>query len=130
MADSPQLKVPESPDQLVALVVDDEPIVRSMARIALEKAGLFVLTASDGKEALKVSRQFRGRIDVLVSDIAMPEMDGARLAGHLLQERPGIKVLLMSGYTRTSQEHTFLPKPFQMDEITDRVHGLLGKGVG
>jgi CheY-like chemotaxis protein len=65
--------------------------------MALETIGMFVLTASDGEQALELSRKFPGAIHALVSDIIMTNPDGLGLCKQILQERPAIKVLLMSG---------------------------------
>jgi DNA-binding NtrC family response regulator len=117
---------PSQPDQPVILVADDETIVCNVVRIGLEAAGFFVLTASDGEQALLLSRKFPGAIHGLVSDVKMPNLDGLALREQILRERPGIKVLLMSGQVDAPVAGVpFLPKPFKLDEMKLRVRQLV-----
>src|ERR1700687_2217614 len=90
---------PVHADQTVVLIAEDEVLIRNFARIALEKEGYFVLSACDGEEALIISRAYAGLIHMLLSDIKMPGMDGLELREQILVERPGIKIMLMSGIT-------------------------------
>jgi CheY-like chemotaxis protein len=109
----------------VILVADDEVAIRNIARFTLEEAGYFVLTAGDGEQALNLSRDFQGSIHVLVSDMAMPKLDGIALREQILRERPAVKVLLMSGSTdRPLEGVAFLPKPFAGGELQQRVREL------
>jgi DNA-binding NtrC family response regulator len=109
------------------LIADDEDLICHLARAALEAAGFFVLTASDGEQALRLSRSFHGTIHILVSDIVMPKMNGLALREQILRERPAIQVLLMSGQTDQPVENAaFLPKPFNFDDLKERVRQLLG----
>ena len=89
---------PARPDQTVILIVDDDVMVRNVARITLEADGYFTLTAHDGEEALHISREFPGTIHAVLSDVKMPKMDGLELRDWILKERPGVAILLMSGY--------------------------------
>ena len=117
---------PVRPDQPVILVADDEGAICEIVRTALEAAGFFVLTAADGEQALQLSHKFRGTIHVVVSDVMMPKLDGLSLSKQLLMERPGIKVLLMSGMVNQPFESAaFLSKPFQVEELRRRVQELL-----
>jgi len=96
------------------LIVDDEELICQLARLVLERAGFLVLTACDGEQALKVSRSFPVTTHVLVSDIVMPNMDGLALRKQIVGERPGIRILLMSGQTdHPPGGAAFLPKAFQ-----------------
>src|SRR5215208_726823 len=95
---NPQHLLPSNPDQTVILVAEDEVVVRNVVRIVLEGQGYFILAANDGQEALTISRQYPGIIHALLSDVKMPKMDGLQLRETILRERPGIKVLLMSGH--------------------------------
>jgi DNA-binding response OmpR family regulator len=115
----------------VILVADDEVVVRNLVRILMQAEGYFVLTAADGHEGLELSRKCRGAIDLLITDIQMPRLNGADLSAHLLEERPGIKVLMMSGADMreiSSQNFNlpFLPKPFDGETLKARVRALLG----
>jgi CheY-like chemotaxis protein len=123
--DDPQHLRPLVADQPVVLVADDEPIVCNIVRIALAAMGMFVLAASDGKQALELSRQFPGKIHALVSDIAMPNIDGLDLCEQIRRERPATKVLLMSGYGCPPDGVLFLRKPFKLEELNQKVRQLM-----
>src|SRR5580658_3397899 len=117
---------PSQPDQPVILVADDETIVCNVVRIGLEAAGFFVLTASDGEQALLLSRKFPGAIHGLVSDVKMPNLDGLALREQILRERPGIKVLLMSGHVEEPLAGVpLLQKPFKLEHLKLRVRQLV-----
>lgn len=115
------------------LVAEDEPQVRRLAERALRNAGYRVLSAPDGAQALALSRDTPGQIDLLVTDIVMPGMGGPELATAFLADRPGARVLFTSGYTEDVVARqglavagpAFLPKPFTPSELTDRVRDLL-----
>ena len=118
------------PDQFVALVADDEAIICNALRHALESVGFFVLTASDGEEALRMSRNFVGPIDILVSDVVMPKLDGAALCKQVRRERPTTKVLLISAYVNAPLDGMpFLRKPFHLDTFRQRVREILALPV-
>src|SRR5258708_9116851 len=110
--------------ELVILVADDEPLVRNLAGAVLSDAGYRVLNAADGEQALEVSRQYDGSIDFLLTDITMPKMDGIELSLRIVQERPGIKVLMMSGVVSTEldpdQGGRFLRKPFLPTTLSEK----------
>jgi CheY-like chemotaxis protein len=111
--------------QPVVLIAEDNAIICKCVRIALEATGMFVLTAGDGRQALELSRKFSGTIDALVSDVVMPHLDGLGLRKQILRERPAIKVLLMSGSVGPVDGSPFLPKPFTMEEVKQKVRQLL-----
>jgi signal transduction histidine kinase/FixJ family two-component response regulator len=116
-----------------ALLAEDEPAVRSVTARILRSAGLTVLEAGDGEEALELSRRHDGRIDLLVSDIVMAKRGGLSLARELALERPDIRVLLVSGYSSAGMPPredpdgtlTLLPKPFSPSALLERVARLL-----
>lgn len=108
----------------VILIADDEVAIRNIARVTLEEAGYFVLTAGDGEQALNLARGFDGTIHVLVSDLVMPKLDGMALREQILRERPTAKVLLMSGSAFPLEGVAFLPKPFAGGELEKRVQEL------
>jgi DNA-binding response OmpR family regulator len=118
---------PAQPDQTVILVAEDEALVRNIVQIGLESSGYFVIAAADGGEALELSRVFPGTIHAVVSDIVMPNLDGVSLREQILLERPGVKVLLMSGTGADLplKGIPFLRKPFQIEELKTRVRQLL-----
>jgi two-component system cell cycle sensor histidine kinase/response regulator CckA len=120
------------------LIVEDEDAVRSFAVRALKARGYDVLEAANGEDALALMRQ-RGRpVDLLVSDVVMPGMDGPSLAKRLREEFGQGKVILISGYAedaiRKSLERApgmeFLPKPFSLKELAQKVKGVLATDAG
>jgi two-component system, cell cycle sensor histidine kinase and response regulator CckA len=80
-------------------VIEDEAAIRNLLLIILQRMGHIVLEARDGAEGLTVAREFNDRIDLVIADIRMPRMDGPTMARQLQAERPGMKVLLISGYS-------------------------------
>jgi DNA-binding response OmpR family regulator len=90
---------------------------------------MFVLTASDGKQALELSRKFPGTIHALVSDVVMPKLDGLGLCKQILRERPAIKVLLMSASGEPVAGVPFLHKPFNLEELKQKVRQLLSRNA-
>ncbi len=117
------------------LVVDDMDGVRDLVRELLEMDGFEVLQAEDGKAALQLARQHRGPIHLLLTDVVMPQMGGKDLADQLLQVRPDLRVVFMSGYSDEAiarqgvlQPGTvFLKKPFTTDSLTRCIRMELGK---
>jgi CheY-like chemotaxis protein len=112
------------------LVVEDEPGVRAIVREVLEDQGYVVEEAAEPLAALELFEEDRA-FDLLVSDVVMPGMNGVQLAGRLLERRPGLRVLLMSGYPShggvdlASLEAAFLQKPFGTDALVRKVRGVL-----
>jgi PAS domain S-box-containing protein len=115
------------------LVVEDQQAVRSFAKAALRQRGYLVIEASDGDEALSVAEQHSGQIDLLVTDVIMPGLDGRELSEHLGRLYPNLKVLFMSGYTADVIAHRgvlepsvwFLHKPFSQEELAQKVRARL-----
>lgn len=110
-----------------ALVVEDDPVVRAMAARGLREAGYAVLEAMNGREALDLIRARTGRLDVVVTDIGMPEMDGHDLARWLSEERPELPIVFMSGYGDPEPRVPFLQKPFAPDVLVRRVGEVLDR---
>ena len=81
------------------MLVEDEPRVRDVIRKILESLGYTIILASNGREALEVERAHQEPIHLLISDVVMPEMGGMALADEMRRRRPGIRVVMMSGYT-------------------------------
>lgn len=133
--EQPQLKPPLSGGGgETVLVVEDEDSVRALVLRILKTEGYNVLEASDGPQAISISDQtHKGPIDMLISDILMPNTDGRDLAHQLLRSRPDLKVLLMSGFAESistegrphDQSFRFLAKPFVPSELKTLVRNIL-----
>ena len=116
------------------LVVDDDPTVRVSSAELLRKNGYKVLEAASGTEALAALRSYEGPIDLLLTDVQMQKMDGGELAEAAEQERPGIHILFMSGYTSGAALHDsvrdqgvdFIAKPFVLPTLLKKVKSILG----
>jgi two-component system cell cycle sensor histidine kinase/response regulator CckA len=122
----PRHLLPSQVARTVVLIAEDDVMVRNMVRIALEEEGYFVLATGDGEQALTLSREFPGIIHALLTDVKMPNLDGLELRKTILTERPGIRVLLMSGYTERPVENIpVLLKPFVAGVLTQRMRELL-----
>ncbi|MBP9107896.1 MAG: response regulator, partial [Gemmatimonadaceae bacterium] len=130
----PPVEQPEMPRGAeVVLIAEDEGSVRSLSRMILSSCGYTVLEASDGEKATVVARQHPGKIDLLVTDVVMPRMSGPRLAELLTADRPGMRVLLLSGYSgeavtrhgTLAPETAFLQKPFGPMELARKVREVL-----
>lgn len=119
--------------ETVLLVEDEVALLRLGAR-QLEKLGYTVLAASLPSDALELAAAYTGRIDILVTDVIMPEMNGRELSQRLLELRPDMRVLFMSGYTADviAQEGAldegvhFLQKPFKIESMAAKVRSVLG----
>jgi two-component system cell cycle sensor histidine kinase/response regulator CckA len=116
------------------LVVDDEPSIRGVVARVLRREGHSVLTAGGGLEAISLSRSHHGAIDLLVSDVTMPGMDGPTLATELLEENPQLPVLFISASCDCEnwggcQRFRLLAKPFSAATLRGVVHGLLCAGT-
>ena len=117
----------------VVLVVEDEALVRSLAASLLQQNGFTVHVAENGKEGLKVWTDLEGQVDLVLTDVVMPEMDGITMARKLQDRTPGLPVLYMSGYMDENLlEHDFdregmtlLNKPFEAHELVEVVNRLL-----
>src|SRR3981189_2992835 len=106
------------------LVVDDQDLVRDVIRLSLESAGYDVLEAASPSEAIALARA-ADNIDLLVTDVVMPEMDAFELADRITCELPGVRVLYTSGYTDAGAEGPFIQKPFTPAQLIDKVSSVL-----
>ena len=115
--------------QKTILVVDDDAAVLAVVSELLIDSGYDVLTASTGAMGLAESRNFKGKIDLLLSDFQMPGMSGIDLATVMTVDRPQLKVLLMSGFTDgmlvLNEGWHFLAKPFIASQLRALVSGLV-----
>jgi CheY-like chemotaxis protein len=91
--------VNNNPDSTgTVLIVEDDDAVRAVTRRALARFGYTVLIAAGGEEALRVAREHAGKIDLLLTDVMMPGMNGVEVAARISEISPGIRVFYMSGY--------------------------------
>jgi PAS domain S-box-containing protein len=126
IAEPATVSEPVPPDHgRVALLVEDDPLVRAMAARGLVDAGYTVLEASHGRAALELVRSHEGRLDIVITDIGMPEMDGYELSRRLHEERPELPVLFMSGYGEVDNVNPLLRKPFEPDVLVQKVSEML-----
>jgi two-component system, cell cycle sensor histidine kinase and response regulator CckA len=110
------------------LLLEDEPGIRSMTRVYLETLGYRMLEAADGLEAIRLSMEYNGPIDLVLADILMPGMRGDAAVRAIRSHRPEIKALLMSGYVDQSlgeDQENILYKPFDFHELGRRVRSVL-----
>jgi two-component system, cell cycle sensor histidine kinase and response regulator CckA len=113
------------------LLVEDEEAVRAFGARALASRGYTVLQAASGSEALQIAEQNNGRIDLVVSDVVMPEMDGPTMLGELRKRGINAKVIFVSGYAEDAfaknlpegEDFSFLPKPFSLKQLIEAVKG-------
>ena len=117
------------------LLVEDEEAVRAFAARALTSRGYKVYEAPSGIEALEVMQETGGEIDLVVSDVVMPELDGPSLLRELRKTRPDLKIIFISGYAEDAfkknlpegEDFHFLPKPFSLKQLAIAVKETLGR---
>jgi len=115
------------------LLVEDEEAVRTLSRLILEGYGYTVLEAANGTEGLEIARDYPQPIHLLLTDVVMPGMGGSDLASRLEAQRPGLRVLYMSGYTDDAvfrqglleRGPVFLQKPFVPETLARKVREAL-----
>lgn len=115
------------------LLAEDQDVMRTLARRSLEKWGYRVLVAAHGAEALALARAHEGPIHLLLTDLAMPQMDGVELAGELVRLRPGTRVIVMSAHVDQARVDrvqslpgaAFLAKPFALEALARTIRELL-----
>ncbi len=113
------------------LLVEDEEAVRAFGARALASRGYTVLQAASGVEALRIVEQNEGKIDLVVSDVVMPEMDGPTMFGELRKRGIKARVIFVSGYAEDAfaknlpegEDFSFLPKPFSLKQLIEAVKG-------
>jgi len=114
-------------DRATVLLVDDDDLVRAFCRLSLERDGYRILEADSGMEALLITMQWKGAIDLVITDLAMPSINGAELGRALKELWPDLHVVYMSGspdsvIARELPAGTqILPKPFAMDDLLNAV---------
>lgn len=128
----PPADTPAEPAGPTVLLVEDEVPVRKVASRVLSRSGYRVLEAETGGKALELAEHHGDTIDVVVSDVVMPEMDGATLVDRLRERRPGLAVVLMSGYSEKElgaearrKATVFLEKPFAPEELIQAIRAAI-----
>jgi CheY-like chemotaxis protein len=119
------------------LLVEDEAGLRDLVREILEAHGYRVLQARRPDEAIRISAEHTGPVHLMVTDVVMPQMSGRETADRLSAQRPGLRVLYMSGYTDDAIVHhgvldpgtDFLPKPFTPDTLVRKVREVLDRAA-
>jgi len=117
------------------LLVEDEDAVRGLMCEALKRQGYEVLTCSDPAEGIEASRQHCGEIDLLLTDVLMPGMNGCDMAKRIREIIPELRVVFMSGYTEHAftwegedePQFEYLQKPFTLRTLTRKLAGVLGR---
>jgi CheY-like chemotaxis protein len=123
----------EQTGRATVLIVEDEASLRRLLSLSLERRGYTVMTAVDGAEAIEIFRQHPGEIDVVVSDVVMPRIDGFELKRRIADLTPGMRFVFISGYSdevvgqreKALEGCAFLEKPFLPDELADKVRAVL-----
>jgi CheY-like chemotaxis protein len=118
------------------LLVEDEPAILKMISMMLERLGYTVLATGTPDEAVRLAEEYSSRIDILMTDVIMPGMNGRNLAKSLLSIYPDIRVLYMSGYTANVIAHHgvldegvhFIQKPFSMKDLSAKIRQALENG--
>ena len=128
---APETPVPQDTAGRTVLVVEDEDVVRGLVRTVLEGVGFRVLVARNGEEAFALAAKHH--VDVLLSDLVLPQLSGQEVVERLRASYPELKVVYMSGYSESGifsdgvlpPGTAFLEKPFTFSELTDVVQRLL-----
>jgi two-component system cell cycle sensor histidine kinase/response regulator CckA len=132
-ATAPAIVEPVSRRAGTILLVEDQAAIRMLLEDVLSEAGHQVVAAADGRAALELTQAFTGAVDLLITDVVMPEMSGPDLASQIAPLRPGVIVLYMSGYTdhallrkgAIEQGAAFLQKPFLPESLLSKIDELL-----
>jgi CheY-like chemotaxis protein len=119
------------------LLVEDEEGIRNLLNATLKEQGYTVLSAAHGNEALEIATKFDRPIDLLLTDVVMPEMGGRALAEHVARSHPEVKILFMSGYTDDmvmrhgvlQAEVEFLQKPYTLVSLLRKIRAVLDSGT-
>ena len=120
------------------LIVEDEPSILKPAKRILERLGYVVLETATPNRAVEIAGRHSGEIQLLITDVVMPEMNGRELYERLQAFYPDLKILFMSGYTTDAIAHrgvldvgvNFIRKPFSKQDLAAKVRGALGDSKG
>jgi CheY-like chemotaxis protein len=130
--DAASEKTPLSRDETI-LMVEDDPTMREMGRMMLQRLGYNVLIAATPSAAIQLFEEKASEIQLFITDVVMPEMNGRELADRLLEIRPGMRHLFMSGYTADviarrgvlDEGINFIQKPFSLNDLAVKIQELL-----
>jgi len=133
IASQPDARAPRGHETV--LLVEDEPAVREMTQVALQRHGYTVLPAASGAEAIRIAKANQGAIDVVLTDVVMPGMSGPQLVEQLRADHPNLAALFMSGYTSDAVlrhgietgEADFLQKPFSTSVLAAKLRRVLDR---
>ena len=133
VASQPDARAPRGHETV--LLVEDEPAVREMTQVALQRHGYTVLPAASGAEAIRIAKANQGVIDVVLTDVVMPGMSGPQLVEQLRADHPNLAALFMSGYTSDAVlrhgietgEADFLQKPFSTSVLAAKLRRVLDR---
>lgn len=119
------------------LLVEDEEFVRSVTQEVLEMEGFQVLVAGNGIDAVRIAEKSASHIDLLLTDVVLPGMNGREVADVLVEQIAGLRVIFMSGYAddpvvsmKGSRQAYYLTKPFTLDTLIERIRLILEEGYG
>jgi PAS domain S-box-containing protein len=129
----PRFHTSEETQDETILLVEDEPAILEMTRRMLERKGYSVVPAATPADAISIADTYVGKIDLLMTDVVMPEMNGRDLAKKITAIFPEIKLLFMSGYSANvitqqgvlNDGVAFMQKPFSMNELAEKIRGIL-----
>jgi signal transduction histidine kinase len=123
---------PSAPGDLAGtqtiLFVDDEDLLLTMAQMILSSFGYTVLTANSGQKALEIFTQSKKKIDLVITDLVMPNMSGRELSEQILKHAPGTRIVWSSGYVRAAnpeEQERYLQKPFSSQDLLRKVKQVL-----
>ena len=127
-------EVPSPATEGTVLVVDDEPTIRRVVRLTLERCGYLVITANDGREAVEAYRKHESAIRCIILDMTMPVMDGKETYYALRKMNPRVPIILSSGYSKADAHIrledmgaiTFIQKPYTTTTLIETVRQAIG----
>ena len=117
------------------LLIEDNEMVMDTNQALLEKLGYRVVTAPAGREAVAIAKGFEGKIDLALLDLKLPDMEAKKVYKELTKVRPGLKVIVYSGYSLEGPAQEildagasgFIQKPFSMEELANKIEEVLQK---
>ena len=114
---------------MLSLVVDDEPKIRAYIKAVLRRECFEILEAEGGNQALEIVKMVRGRIDLVVTDLQMPNGDGLSFANAVRKTFPSVPIVLMSGRAKPDTVFDFVEKPFTAEALAQVIRKLVARPV-